>query len=172
MAFMLYSIDEAVDCKYIVIKSMREQVKKGTLIHIMDARESSDGITVYYRVTKTKQDYMVKFDTVKQFCNWCMPSTFLAKYYDKLSSREILRYIKVENRSFMTFHLPVIITCLLLLWAAVGVLIFLDPLNIDMMLLLIAGGVLSVLLIVAVFIINHFSKEHMTERLYKKVSST
>ena len=168
MAFMLYSIDEAVDCKYIVNKSMKGQAKIGTLIHIMDARESSDGITVYYRITKTKQDYMVKFDNIKQFCKWCMPSTFLAKYYDKLSHREIIKYIKVENRSFLNFHLPAIIVLLALVWAGVGALIYTGLL--DTMLSLICGGVLSVIIIALIFIINHFSKESMIERLYKKVA--
>ena len=39
MAFMLYSIDEAIDCKYVVTKALKGQAKIGTLIHVMDARE-------------------------------------------------------------------------------------------------------------------------------------
>ena len=137
MAFMLYSIDEAIDCKYIVEKTMKGQAKIGTLIHVMDARETSDGVTVYYRVTRTKQDYMIKFDTIKQFCKWCMPSTFLAKYYDRLSYSEVVKYIKVENRSFLTFQLPVILFALIVVWAAVTAVVMLHLIDLDMMLILI-----------------------------------
>ena len=168
MAFMLFSIDDAVDHKYVVSKTIKGQAKKGTLIHVMDTRETSDGITVYYRVTKTKQDYMAKFDTIKQFCKWCMPSTFIAKYYDRLSSREVLKYIKVENRSFLTFHLPVILVCLAVVWAIAMAAVFLNIL--DLIPVLIGAGVLSVICIVAVFVINHLTREQMTERLYRKVS--
>ena len=44
MAFMLYSIDEAVDCKYIITKAISGQAKPGTLIHVMDTKENSDGV--------------------------------------------------------------------------------------------------------------------------------
>ena len=168
MAFMLFSIDEAVDCKYIVVKSMKEQVKKGTLIHVMDTHETSDGITVDYRVTKTRQDFTVRFDTIKQFCQWCMPSTFLAKYYDKLSYSEIIRYIKVENRTFLTFQLPLILCCLAVVWAAAMGLVIANV--VELTLGLIIGGAASVVCIVAVCLIGHFSREQMIERLYRKVS--
>ncbi|MBR5089753.1 MAG: hypothetical protein IK093_10015 [Ruminiclostridium sp.] len=167
MAFMLYSIDDAVDCKYIVIKSMREQAKMGTLIHIMDAHESSDGITVKYRVTKTQQDFTIKFDTIKQFCNWCMPSTFLAKYYDKLSTRDIIRYIKIEKRGFWSFYFPIILFVLVAVWL-VALLVLKDMTGV--LLGIIIGSVLSVIAVVGVFLISHFSKSHMIESLYRKVS--
>lgn len=169
MAFMLYSIDEAVDHKYIVTKTMKAQAKKGVLVHVMDARETSSGITVNYRVTKTKQDFTIKFDTIKQFCKWCMPSTFLARYYDRLSTREIMRYIKIENRSFLTFHLPVILVCLAVVWIAALLAILMNI--VELVPGLIIGGALSVVSIVAVFVISHFTKEHMVERLYEKVST-
>lgn len=164
MAFMLYSIDEAVDHKYIVTKSIRHQAKKGTLVHIMDARENYDGISVDYRVTKTKQDYTVRFTNVKKFSKWCMPSTFLAKYYDELSFREVVRYIKVEKRTFLTFQLPIILVCLALIWAAS--LFFLKGL-----LGIIVGSAASVIVIVAVLVLSHITKHQMFERLYEKVSN-
>lgn len=169
MAFMLYSIEDAVDHKYVVNKTVRGQVKKGTLIHVMDARETSDGISVAYRVTKTKQDFIANFESVKQFCKWCLPSTFLAKYYDKLSTREILRYIKFENRTFLTFHLPVILVCLAVVWAASMMAVALGI--IELVPGLILAGALSVVSVVGVFVISHFAKESMTERLYQKVST-
>lgn len=169
MAFMLFSIDEAIDHKYIVNKSMREQAKKGTLIHVMDARETSDGVTVYYRINKTSQDFIIRFNTIKQFCKWCMPSTFLAKYYDKLSYREVLRYIRMENRGFFSFYLPVILLCLIIVWAGVAALITFKLF--DLMISLIAGGVASVVVVIAIFILSKVARTNMNERLYKKVST-
>ena len=168
MAFSLYSIDEAVDHKYIVVKNIKGQVKKGSLVHIMDARESSDGITVNYRVTKTKQDFSVTFDTIKQFCSWCMPSAFLAKYYNKLSSREVMKYIQVENRSFPVFQLPIILVCLAAVWLASILIVYMNVVGLSFGLII--GGVLSVICIVVVFLITHLSKKHMFEQLYEKVS--
>ncbi|MBP3267949.1 MAG: hypothetical protein J6M07_06480, partial [Ruminococcus sp.] len=63
MAFMLYSIDEAIDCKFIITKTMSGQAKVGSLIHVMDTKENSDGITVFYRITKTGQNFVAKFET-------------------------------------------------------------------------------------------------------------
>lgn len=169
MAFMLFSIEDAVDHKYIVNKSMSKQAKMGTLIHVMDASETSDGITVSYHVAKTKQDFTIRFDTIKQFCSWCMPSTFLAKYYDKLSYREIIRYIKMENRSFMSFQFPIILFLLIVIWGGMGALWYFNFL--ELMLALIIGGVLSVAVIIVVCILSSLSKNNMMERLYKKVST-
>ena len=165
MAFMLYSIDEAVDHKYIITKSYRHQAKKGTLIHVMDARENSYGVSVDYRVTKTNQDYTIKFDSVKKFSKWCMPSTFLAKYYDELSFREVVKYIKVEKRSFWSFQLPIILVCLAIIWAAS--LFFLKGL-----IGIIVGAAASVAVIVAVLVLSHVTKHQMFERLYEKVSTS
>ncbi len=168
MAFSLYSIDEAVDHKYIVIKSVKKQVKKGTLIHVMDAEETSDGVMIKYRVTKTNQDFTVTFDTIKQFCSWCMPSAFLAKYYDKLSYREVMKYIQAENRNFLAFHLPIILVCLAIVWAATIVLINMG--FVASSLGLIIGGAASVVCVVGVFVIAHIVKTCTVERLYDKVS--
>ena len=167
MAFMLFSIEDAVDSKYIVTKSMRQQAKKGTLIHVMDAGETSDGITVKYRVTKTKQDFTAHFDTIKQFCSWCMPSSFLAKYYDKLSTRDILTYIRVENRSFLTFHLPLILICLAIVWA---VAMFVVKDMVGVLIGVIIGAASSIIVIVAVLVISHIARTQMIEHLYRKVS--
>ena len=167
MGFMVYSINSAIDSKYVVVKSMKGQAKVGSLIHVMDGKETSDGVTINYRLTKTKQDYVANFDTLKDFCTWCMPSVFLARYYDKLSHREIIRYIKVENRSFLTFHLPVILICLVLVWAGiVGAALF----NlIAWSLGIIIGAVASVLIIGGVFLFDKISSKMMHERLYDKV---
>ena len=167
MAFMLFSIEDAVDCKYVVTKTVRQQAKAGTLVHIMDAKETSDGISVNYRITKTKQDFTIKFDTVKQFCNWCMPSQFVAKYYEKLSRKDVMTYIKSENRGFLTFYLPLILICLVAVWL---VTMFVVKDMVGVMVGVIIGAVTSVVVIVAVFVVSNIAHHAMRERLYRKVS--
>ena len=123
MAFMLYSIDEAIDRKYVVTKPLSGQAKSGTLIHVMDTHETSDGITVDYRVTKTGQNYVVKFPTVKEFCKWCRPDTFIARHYDSLSKKEIRQYLKITSRTFTSFCLPLIVVALAIIWVLAMVVI-------------------------------------------------
>lgn len=174
MSFMLYSITSAIDSKYVVVKPMKGQVPVGSLIHVMDAKETSDGITIQYRPNKTTQNNVAKFDTVKQFCEWCMPSVFIARYYDKLSHRDIMGYIKAENRSFLKYHLPAILTCLVLIWAVIlvlmsGVLSTFINITVDPTVFIIIGCVLSVLSVAMVFIMDKVSFKHIHERLYDKV---
>ena len=83
MTYMLNDIDEAIDRKFLVTKTLSNQVQAGTIVHIMDAHSEKDGkVTVYYRITYTKQDYTVKFDNVKQFCKWARPDNFIARHYE------------------------------------------------------------------------------------------
>ena len=164
MGFLIYSIDKTIDSKYIVVKSIKEQARVGALVHIMDARETSDGITVKYRVTQTKQDYVIKFDTIKQFCEWVMPSVFLARYYDNLSHREIISYIHAENRSFLTFHLPIILICLVIIWVCALFLI-------TGVAGIAVGASLSVTAVAGVFLFDKISVKLMHERLYDKVTN-
>lgn len=164
MGFLIYSIDKTIDSKYIVVKAIKGQAKVGALVHIMDARETSDGITIKYRVTQSKQDYVIKFDTIKQFCEWVMPSVFLARYYDNLSHREIIGYIHAENRSFFKFHLPIMLVCLAIVWACA---LFLIQGTMG----IIVGASLSVTVIAGVFLFDKLSVKLMHERLYDKVTN-
>ena len=64
MALFIYSIDEAVDRKYVVTKSIGGQAQAGTLVHIMDYEEKEDGrISVSYRVTETGQNFDIEFSS-------------------------------------------------------------------------------------------------------------
>lgn len=122
MAFMLYSIDDAIDCKYVVMKTMSGQAKAGTLVHIMDTNEKSDGIIVDYRVTRTGQNFVARFNTIKDFCKWAHPDTFLARHYDSFSKKEIQQYLKIKERSVVTFCLPIILISLIIIWGvSIGV---------------------------------------------------
>ncbi|MDE6501906.1 MAG: hypothetical protein K2L10_07455 [Ruminococcus sp.] len=101
MRLMLNNIEDAVDQKYLVIKSIKGQAEAGTVIHIMGAQTENDGINVKYRVTKTGQDYTCKFADVKQFLKWASSDNFVARYQDNLNPSDIRQYIKVRDTSFM-----------------------------------------------------------------------
>jgi hypothetical protein len=163
MAFSLYSIDEAVDHKYVVVKNIKGQVKKGSLVHIMDARESSDGITVNYRVTKTKQDFSVTFDTIKQFCSWARPDKFIARHYENLTKKEIRQYLKVMDRTFVNFCLPILVVLLAIIWVlAIGV--------IHGALGIVLGVVLSIVAFFGVALFLSKQKENLKIKLYSKLN--
>lgn len=163
MAFMLYSIDDAVDHKYVVIKPMNGQAKTGTLIHIMDTHETSDGVTVDYRVTKTGQNYVAKFPTVKDFCKWCKPDTFIARHYESLTKKEIRQYLKITDRTFVSFCLPLIVVALAIIWVLAMVVI-------KGTVGIIVGAVLSVVAVIAVLYLFKSQKEKIKLKLYSKVN--
>lgn len=122
MDFMVKSIDETIDRKFLVVKSLKGQVELGTIIHIMDAKERSNGsVKVEYRVTDVGEkysfrDYTVKFENVEQFCKWARPDNFIARHYEEFNLKDIQHYVKVSNRSFTSFCLPIIIVLLAAVW--------------------------------------------------------
>ena len=162
MAFMLYSIDEAIDCKYVVMKTMSGQAKAGTLVHIMDTNENSNGIVVDYRVTRTGQNFVIKFDTVKDFCKWARPDTFLARHYDSFSKKEVMQYLKVKDRTFVSFCLPLIAIALVIVWilalAVIG-----ETAGV------ILGVVLSIVAVLGVLFLFKTTKEKTMLKMYSKV---
>lgn len=163
MAFMLYSIDEAIDEKYLITKGVNGQAKPGTLIHVMDARETSDGITVDYRVTKTGQNYVVKFETIKQFCSWARPDKFIARHYENLTKKEIRQYLKVMDRTFVNFCLPILVVLLAIIWVlAIGV--------IHGALGIVLGVVLSIVAFFGVALFLSKQKENLKIKLYSKLN--
>lgn len=101
MRLLLNNIEDAVDQKYLVTKSLKNQAAAGTVIHIMGTSTESDGVTVKYRVTKTGEDYSCKFADVKQFSKWASSDNFVARYQDNLSPSDIRKYMKICDTSFM-----------------------------------------------------------------------
>lgn len=101
MRLLLNNIEDAVDQKYLVTKSLKNQAAAGTVIHIMGTQTESDGVTVKYRVTKTGEDYSCKFADVKQFSKWASSDNFVARYQDNLSPSDIRQYMKICDTSFM-----------------------------------------------------------------------
>ncbi|MBR4554053.1 MAG: DUF4229 domain-containing protein [Ruminococcus sp.] len=163
MAFMLYSIDEALDRKYVVTKTVPGQAKSGTVIHIMDTNERSDGITVDYRVTKTGQNFVAKFDTLKQFCKWCKPDTFIIRHHENLTKKEIRQYLKITDRTFTSFCLPILIVLLAIIWV-IGIAAIGAPAGI------IVAAILSVVAFLGVMYFFKSQKEKIKLKLYGKVN--
>lgn len=111
MRLLLNNIEDAVDQKYLITKSLKNQAAAGTVIHIMGAQTESDGVTVKYRVTKTGEDYSCKFADIKQFSKWANYDNFVARYQDNLSPSDIKQYIKVCDTSFMASGgIPIIVS--------------------------------------------------------------
>ncbi len=167
----LLNIDEAIDRKFLVSKNLKGQTEAGNIIHVMDAENTSDSVQVTYRVSHYNekyhdyQDYTVKFDNVAQFCKWAQPDNFIARNYESLSIKDIQHYIKIKNRTFVSFCLPVIIAAAVIFFA-IGLLAIPNK---------VIGGIIAAVLTlgVAVFIFSFFRKQKKQEkmRLYSKISS-
>ncbi len=168
----LLNIDEAIDRKFLVSKTLKGQAEAGNIIHVMDAENSSNSVLVTYRVSHYNerfhdyQDYTVKFENVAQFCKWAQPDNFIARNYENLNIKDIQHYIKIKNRSFTTFCLPLILIAAVIIWV-----LFLAVLPLPKT----VGIILSVLLTIgaAVGILMVFKKQKKQEkmRLYSKISS-
>ncbi|MCH5192935.1 MAG: hypothetical protein J1F11_03170 [Oscillospiraceae bacterium] len=172
MAFMLYSVDDAIDNKFIITKSISHQAKPGTLIHVMDATHDTRGISLDYRVTGTDQDYTVTFHSLKQLCKWIQPDSFIARHYESLDSKDVIHYMKVNSHSFVSFCLPLILVFLAVIWCAY---FFLVPMVLPSLYLpnltgLIIGAALSVIVICLVCIINKVQKSNAKMKIWSSVA--
>ncbi|MBP3242641.1 MAG: hypothetical protein J6L99_02165 [Ruminococcus sp.] len=168
----LLNIDEAIDRKFLVAKSMKGQAEQGTIIHVLDGEQAADGsINVWYRVTHFNekfhdyQDYQAKFKNLAEFCKWAQPDNFIARHYEKLNIKDIQHYLKVKNRSFTTFCLPIILIAAVIIWI-IAFVAFEGTLKV------VVGVVLTVVAAVAILFIFKGQKKHEKIRLYEKVSST
>ena len=90
---------------------------------------------------------------------------FIARNYESLNIKDIQHYIKVKNRSFTTFCLPLIIAALVVFMVLFVGLLHLGAIGAVLALVLTAG--------VAVFIMVIFKNQKKQEkmRLYSKISS-
>ena len=165
MTYMLNDIDEAIDRKFLVTKTISNQAEAGTIVHIMGAENGKDGsISVYYRITYTRQDFVIKFDSLKSFCKWARPDNFIARHYESFNIREIQQYIKIKDRNFTNFCLPIILVALILIW--VVCLIALTGTA-----RIIIGVLLSVLVTVGIILVYRSTKHKAMIKLYSKVSA-
>lgn len=168
----LLNIDEAVDRKFLVTKAMRGQAEVGTIIHVMDAEQQGQAVIVYYRVTRYNekfhdyQDYTAKFENLSAFCKWCQPDNFIARNYECFSIRDIQHYIKVKNRNFASFCLPIILIAAIIIWAC-ALLLFKDKLVVG----IIIGAVLTLLVLFGAVYLLKVQKKKEKMRLYRKVSA-
>lgn len=164
MTYMLNSIDEAIDRKFLVTKSLTNQVEAGTIVHIMGAEDNANGLTVYYRITYTNQDYSVKFASLKEFCKWARPDNFIARHYESFNIKEIQKYIKIKDRTFTTFCLPIIGVLAVILWAIMLIAVPAPG-------KFIGGAIGTIVIGVAVFFIHKSAKHRAMIKLYSKVSA-
>ncbi len=166
MTYMLNDIEEAIDRKFLVTKTLSNQVQAGTIVHIMDALSNKDGsVTVYYRITYTKQDYTVKFDNVRQFCKWARPDNFIARHYESFNLKEIQRYVKLKDRTFTSFCLPLILFAVAVIWAVCLLVFKTDTFA------YILGTVLTVAAAVLITFTYRSSRQKELVKLYSKVSA-
>ncbi|MBR1724372.1 MAG: hypothetical protein IJ723_05060 [Ruminococcus sp.] len=159
MTYMLNSIDEAIDGKYLVTQSVRDQAPVASMVHIMDAWEDNDGaVVVDYRVTDTGASYVIKLPDLNHFYKWARPDTFIARYYESFSKKEINNYIKMSNRNFVNFALPIMIVCIVII-----MIIFHSK--------IVLGIILSVVAAVAVYFVFRKLKSNVKLKMYQKVSN-
>ncbi len=165
MALYIYSIDEAVDRKYVVAKSMSGQAAAGTLVHIMDCGEKGDGsISVSYRVTETGQNFDVDFPNLKAFCKWARPDNFIARHYENLSQKDILYYIRVTGRTFTSFYLPILIAVIALVW-------IISLVAVKGIIGVVVGVVLTAAAVAGIVFFYKYQKKQVSMNIYSKVGS-
>ena len=166
----LLNIDEAIDRKFLVTKAMKGQADIGTIIHVMDAEQQGQAVIVYYRVTRYNekfhdyQDYTAKFENLAAFCKWAQPDNFIARNYECFSIRDIQLYIKIKNRNFASFCLPIILVAAIIIWV---VALFVVKGIVGIVL----GSVLTLVVIVGAFSLLKMQKKKEKMRLYRKVSA-
>ena len=166
----LLNIDEAIDRKFLVTKAMKGQADIGTIIHVMDAEQQGQAVIVYYRVTRYNekfhyyQDYTAKFENLAAFCKWAQPDNFIARNYECFSIRDIQHYIKIKNRNFASFCLPIILVAAIIIWV-VALFVVKGVVGIVM------GSVLTLVVIVGAFSLLKMQKKKEKMRLYRKVSA-
>lgn len=169
----LLNIDEAIDRKFLVTKAMKGQADIGTIIHVMDAEQQGQAVIVYYRVTRYNekfhdyQDYTAKFENLAAFCKWAQPDNFIARNYECFSIRDIQHYIKIKNRNFASFCLPIILVAAIIIWVALALLMFKTNLVVGVVI----GAVLTLVVIILAFSLLKMQKKKEKMRLYRKVSA-
>ncbi len=136
----LLNIDEAVDRKFLVTKNMKGKFHD-------------------------YQDYTAKFDSLAAFCKWAQPDNFIARNYEMLSIRDIQHYIKVKNRTFASFCLPIILIAAVIIWALLFIVL---GAGIPM---IIIGVVLTCAAALGILVVFKKQKKKERVRLYQKISS-
>lgn len=165
MANMLNNINELVDAKYLVTRTISNQAEAGTIVHIMAARKASDGFALDYRVTATGQNYKIQFKNMNDFVKWARSDLFITRNYDAFTKDEIMHYIKVTGRTFASFCCPLMIVALIIVWVAA--LVFLKGTA-----SVITGIVGSVVASLLILIIYKRQKSRVKMKMYYKLGTS
>jgi len=166
MTYLLNNIDDAVDRKFLVTKTVNGQVEAGTVIHIMSASQDASGVVVGYRVTNSGQDYTANFGDLKEFSKWARPDSFIARYSENLTIKDIQQYIKIKNRTFTNFCLPIMAVAIIII-ALISILALKEHITIA----IIVAVCMSVLVGFLVFQFYKTQKTKFMTKLYGKISS-
>lgn len=158
-------VNEMVDNKYLVTRTLSNQAEAGNVVHIMSAKQDGEAISLDYRVTSTGQNFNIQFKKIDDFLRWARPDSFIARNYDAFSKDEIVHYIKVTERTFLSFGLPILLVLLAIVWTVS--LVFIQG-----NLTYIAGTVGSVISSLLVFFIYKKQKSSVRMKMYYKVGTS
>lgn len=165
MAYAITNIKDTVDGKFLVIRNISNQAESGTMVHIMGAKSNKDGsFLLDYRVTSTGQNYKIAFKKMKDFFHWARPDTFIARNYDSFTKDEIKKYVKINNRTFSSYCVPLILVLLIIVW---GLSLTLIP---TLTAQIITGASVSVVVAIVIFILYKKSKSNIKMKMYYKLS--
>lgn len=165
MAYALNKINDMVDGKFLVIKNISNQADSGTMIHIMAARGNRDGsFSLDYRVTSTGQNYKIAFKKMRDFFHWARPDVFIARNYESFTKDEIRKYVKINNRTFSSYCVPLILVVLIVVW---GLSLTLIPTTIAQ---IITGASVSVVAAIIIIVLYKKSKDNIKMKMYYKLS--
>ena len=103
-------------------------------------------------------------ENLAAFCKWAQPDNFIARNYECFSIRDIQHYIKIKNRNFASFCLPIILVAAIIIWI-VALFVVKGVVGIVM------GAVLTLVVIVGAFSLLKMQKKKEKMRLYRKVSA-
>lgn len=165
MTSTLTNVNDMVDNKYLITRTMANQAEAGNIVHIMSAKNGADGFSLEYRVTATGQNFNIQFKRMEDFIRWARPDPFITRNYDAFTKDEIVHYIKVTNKSFASFGLPILIVLMAIVWAAS--LIFLQGTT-----AIIAGAAGSIVSLLLVLFIYKKRKSSIKMKMYYKVGTS
>ncbi|MBR2283068.1 MAG: hypothetical protein IJ874_01430 [Ruminococcus sp.] len=168
MTYLLNNIDEAVDRKFLVTKTISGQAEAGTLVHIMSGVQDGSGVSITYRVGNTFQDYNAKFGSLNDFCKWARPDNFIARHYEKLDTKDIQQYIRVIDKSFVSSCLPILAAAIIIVWLLALLLVHQGA---HIAIGIVVGVCMSVLVAFLVIRAYNNRRTKVMTRLYSKIGS-
>ncbi len=164
MGSYIKNIEDTIDRNYLVLKRVKDNVDAGTVVHIMAAKRTDEGIFVNYRVMSTGKDYTISFSSLKGFLKWAKDDNFIARYHDSMTPADIKQYIRVFNGTFVSSCGIIIAAAVLIVWGL-------------MLILLggwqryVVGGLLTVIVPSIVYLAYNRYRNKVLVNLYNKITN-